>query len=461
MKYNQKLFLLAFIPVLITMLLTILLINKETQSLSAKQAQILRQSLLEMRQNELINYTSMAFSAVDHLYADDNIDQEFAKERVAEILTDLSYSQDGYFYAYDSQGTNVVHPKQPYRIGVNYWDLQDIEGKYVIQELINKAEKGGGFTSYSWEKPSINSTAKKIGYSRMLERWNWMVGTGVYTDDVAVQVKSLEATLGSHLESTSIKILIMALIASALVFLVGMFMQFNERKLADAKLQELTKRVINTQDEERRRVSRELHDGISQSLVGVKFCLEEAASLFRNKESRHAELIDKSNEQLQIMMQDVRRISRDLHPSVLDDFGLMAAVESLLNELSKRSNIKVSLTKVKVRNILPQDVKVALYRVTQEALNNIEKHSGASKVDIEFKVSADWFAVYISDNGSGFDLGSKKLNKNPVFGIGLRNMAERLSYFKGKFEIQSNDKGTSITAAIPKSLLGAQMNNDS
>ena len=453
MKFNQKVFLLAVLPMLAAMFITVLLVNIQTRELSNRQALELKQSLLDIRKKELVNYTNLAFSAIDHLYGVTDIDEGFAQERVKEILTNLEYSQDGYFYAYTNKGTNVVHPKQPYRLGENYWDLTDPNGKPVIRELIQQAQNGGGYTEYIWEKPSTGITAQKLGYSRLLGDWDWMVGTGMYTDDLDNQVATMQSAMDKHIQQTSVVILSIALISAALIFFSNLFLQFNEKKLADNKLQELTKRVLNTQDEERRRVSRELHDGISQSLVAIKYYLEEAASLFEKKESDHARLVEKSNHYLGETMQEVRRISRDLHPSILDDFGLMAAVDSLVADFGKRLNIEVKLKKVKVRNLLPQDAKTALYRVTQEALTNIERHANASSVDIEFTMRQDVFEVRIVDNGIGFDIGHKRFNTRPDIGIGLRNMSERLSYFKGSLEIYSSESGTVVVASVPRNVI--------
>lgn len=453
MKFNQKVFLLAVLPMLAAMLITVLLVNIQTRELSNRQALEFKQALLDIRKNELINYTNMAFSAIDHLYSMPDIDQGFAQERVKEILTNLEYAQDGYFYAYTDKGTNIVHPEQPFRLGENYWNLQDSTGKPVIQELIRSAEEGGGFTDYIWEKPSTGISAGKLGYSRLLDKWGWMVGTGIYTDDLDQQVAVMQSTMDKHINQTSVVILSIALISAALIFFSNLFLQFNEKKLADNRLKELTKRVMNTQDEERRRVSRELHDGISQSLVAIKYYLEEAASLFEKKDSDHARLVNKSNHYLDETMQEVRRISRDLHPSILDDFGLMAAVDVLVEDFQKRLNIEVNLVKVKVRNLLPQDAKTALYRVTQEALTNIERHANATKVDIHFTMQPKWFEVKIQDNGVGFNVDHKRFNKQPDTGIGLRNMSERLGYFKGRLGIESSENGTTVIAAIPRKLI--------
>ena len=459
MQSNQKVFLLAVLPMLLAMLITILLVNVQTRKLSDRQAYELKQSLLDIRKSELVNYTNLAFSAIDHLYSVSDIDLGFAQERVKEILTNLEYSEDGYFYAYTDGGTNVVHPKQPYRLGENYWNLTDPNGKPVIQELIKNASNGGGYTQYIWEKPSLGETAEKLGYSRLLKDWNWMIGTGMYTDDLDKQVGIMQSAMDKHIQSTSFVILSIALISAGLIFVSNLFLQFNERKLADSKLQELTKRVMNTQDEERRRVSRELHDGISQSLVAIKYYLEEAAFLFEKKDSDHAKLVNKSNHYLEETMQEVRRISRDLHPSILDDFGLMAAVDVLVEDFKNRLDIEVNLVKVKVRNLLPQGAKTTLFRVTQEALTNIERHANATKVDVEFTMSAKWFEVRIIDNGIGFDVDHKRFKQNPSLGIGLRNMTERLGYFKGRLDIRSSTQGTIVIAAIPRKWIISSTND--
>ena len=128
-------------------------------------------------------------------------------------------------------------------------------------------------------------------------------------------------------------------------------------------------------------------------------------------------------------------------------------IRDRVGDFQKRLGIKVVLTKVQVRNLLPNDVKTALYRVTQEALTNIERHSKATEVEIQFKNKTKWFEVSIADNGQGFDVNNTRYNVRPDIGIGLRNMDERLSYFKGKLEIKSSDNGTIVIASIPKHYL--------
>ncbi len=122
-------------------------------------------------------------------------------------------------------------------------------------------------------------------------------------------------------------------------------------------------------------------------------------------------------------------------------------MDSLAAEFSERTRIKIKVTKPAVRKLLPDHISTTLYRVVQESLTNIEKHAEATEVSIDLSINKKWLTLTIIDNGQGFDteLGS---NKN-VFGIGLRNLAERVEYHCGQFEYHSSSQGTAIKARIP------------
>jgi len=153
---------------------------------------------------------------------------------------------------------------------------------------------------------------------------------------------------------------------------------------------------------------------------------------------------------------EIRRISHDLHPSILDDLGLMAAVQALVGQFSARTGISVSLTKMPFRNLLPTDAKTALYRIVQEALSNIEKHAQATTVSILFELKDEWFRLEIKDNGNGFDT---SLSGRGEAGLGLRNMSERMGYYKGVFGIKSSSAGTVLPAGIPKNTMSMKNHN--
>jgi two-component system NarL family sensor kinase len=452
MNLSQKIQLLSILPLMVAMLIVALVTQSQFEKLSLQAATSFRNSIISSRKQELKNYLALAQSSIDHIYGQDNQDDSAAQELVINILSNLEYGEDGYFFAYSETGINIVHPKQTYRIGKNWWSLRDEGGQFIIRDLIRQAQDGGGYVEYLWEKPSKQEVAKKLAYSVMLERWQWMLGTGIYIDDIDRDVNDIQGEIDNKIKDSFYVILLIALAAFGIIFVSGIFLQFSERKLADAKLQQLTKRILSTQDEERRRVSRELHDGISQLLVSAKFSLETAAIKFQNNQDPYAD-IQQTQERIKQTLQDLRRISRDLHPSILDDHGLSIGIKSMAKNFTERTGIDVNFNDISVRNVIPLDIKTSLYRVAQEALTNIERHADASAVDITLKVDGRWIALIIEDDGKGFNVESLQRSKSPTEGIGLRNMHERLSYHKGVFSISSSAKGTKVEAKIPKTVL--------
>ena len=455
MKYGTKVILLTVLPVILGMSGIVYWVSEKTQGLSSQQAQEFKSAIVDHRKNELRDHVSIVQSVVRHLRPSDSALNDTDDENEAQliqILSSIEFSEDGYFYVYDEKGNNIVHPKQPYRIGKNWIDLQDSQGKRVISSLIYEAQSGGGFTEYLWEKPSSGQIARKIGYSEMLADRSWMIGTGAYFDDIDKQVADVQSAMNPYIQSTLLTGALIGSLAVLAVFLGGLHLQLSEKKMADNKLQHLTRRIVHTQDEERRRVSRELHDSISQSLVGVKYVLEDI-QLQHQIESKTSDSLQTGIDHLDQTLLEIRMISRNLHPSILDDIGLMAAVEALVDAFEQRSGIKVDFSGVKVRNLLPEDARTALYRVVQEAFTNIERHSKASQVNLTFSIRGKWFGVSVDDNGVGFDLDTLQNKNSTKRGIGLRNMSERLNYLDGVYEISSSSAGTRIFAGVPKSLL--------
>lgn len=452
MKFSQKIQLLSLLPLLVAMLAVAWLTEFQFQKLSDETAGLYKTGFIKSREQELKNYTSLAVTAIEHAYEDGALSDVEAQQKVRGILTDLSFGNDGYFFAYNENGDGVVHPKQPYRIDSNWWDLQDPSGQYIIRQLIYNAQAGGDFLEYVWEKPSSNQAEKKLAYSVMLERWQWMLGTGIYIDDIDREVSFLQGKIDEQIQDSSFVILLIALSASALVFVSGTLLHTSERKLADEKLQELTKRVLTTQDEERQRLSRELHDGISQLLASAKFSLE-TATIKIQQQGDFSDDIEKTSDILKQTLKDLRRLSRDLHPSILDDHGLSVGIEALAKNFAERTSIEVTFDQISVRNLLPFDVKTTLYRVAQEALTNVERHAEAGTVSISIKVDKQWIVLSINDNGKGFDVESMRRSKSPKEGIGLRNMHERLAYHGGVLVVESSGEGTYLKAKIPKSVM--------
>ena len=183
----------------------------------------------------------------------------------------MAYGEDGYFFVYDQHGTNLVHPRLPELVGKNWWNLQDPNGDFVIRNLLKVAKAGGGFHNYVWNKPSTGELAPKIGHAIFLKEWGWMIGTGLYTDDVEAEISAMRTSLGSSIDRTKTVLLALTIAGILLATIFTMMIRLSEQRFADQRLKELTNRIVEVQEDERKRVSTELHDGISQLLVSARY----------------------------------------------------------------------------------------------------------------------------------------------------------------------------------------------
>jgi two-component system NarL family sensor kinase len=249
-----------------------------------------------------------------------------------------------------------------------------------------------------------------------------------------------------------------ALAGLAVITLCALVLNVSEYRSADAKLRRLAQQVVASQESERARLSRELHDGISQMMVSVKLLLESALARFEHSEARvpAAEAaLSTSLTRLGDTLREVRRISHALRPSMLDDLGLAAALEQLTRELSAESGVAIAFEQTgQARGMLLRDaVNTALFRIAQEASTNIVRHARASKAALALDISAGTVALTIEDNGRGFDI--DRVQADPNAGVGLRNMRERLEALGGTLSLVSQPGRTVVRATVPVSTRGS------
>lgn len=447
-----RLFYIAVIQVILTSIVIYFFVTSEYRELSVHNLQTLETFLLNQKKQELQNYTALASAAIKHIHPEADPQDIKKRQAVEGLLNEMLYNgDDGYFFAYNEKGINIAHPKEPTRVGESWWHLESDSGEKIIQRLINNAKDGGGFLHYQWLKPSSQKTSDKMSYSTFLKEWQWMLGTGIYLDDVNEQLASLQQKIDQHINNTKQIILLIALSSIFIIFLFGLITNLNHKKKADIKISELGQKIINLQEEEHRHISRELHDGIVQILVSIKYSLEATAIfLMQSKQEKPRPLAD-AEKNLNTAIQEVRRISHHLHPRVLDELGLSAAIASLAKEFSKQTKIDISLNKPKLSKLLPDDINTSLYRVVQESLINIEKHAKATHVSIDLSIENKLLTLSIADNGIGFTRSNKNKRSVPVesFGIGLRNLTERIEYHCGQLKVCTSAEGTRITAVIP------------
>ncbi|EHR70855.1 hypothetical protein BurJ1DRAFT_2011 [Burkholderiales bacterium JOSHI_001] len=217
-----------------------------------------------------------------------------------------------------------------------------------------------------------------------------------------------------------------------------------------AQMHRLAGALLTSQADERRSIARELHDELGQQLAAVRINLEVLGDECAGRPAASARLAD-ALDTLQQVIVKVRSRALDLHPSVLDDLGLGAALLWLCDRQSRRLGIAVELHGDDHMCGLPQDVELACFRIAQEAINNAAKHSGAQRIDVSLELTDGHIRLGITDNGRGFNLRPSNTDTGER-SLGLVSMRERAEQFGGHFEVQSNAlHGTTVKASIPVS----------
>ncbi|MBV7297730.1 cache domain-containing protein [Enterovibrio paralichthyis] len=442
---RSKLLLLAMLPLLLMFGLIIGLVVIQSDNLSKNQANLIRSETLASKKQELLQYVELARASIAPIYDPADENDETAKQRVIDILNNLTYGEDGYFFAYTYDGTSLVLPYQPEMVGKNIWDVEDYHGFKLLQALIKTAQQGGGFVDYYWHKPSRKEQVKKLSYAIGLEKWGWMVGTGVYIDDIDNQVESIHGKIDETISKTFIGLGIALIITIGIMASLATSIHINARELADKKLQDLNRQLIDSQEDERTRVARELHDGINQILVSVKYRLDNIREA--HNQSERDENIALGQATLDEAVRELRRISKDLRPALLDDLGLLPALEDLAKEVTLRSGMDVIFEHhIDMRNV-SKSAEITLYRVAQEALHNAEKHARAKAVDMILQEEEGEIVLTVADDGIGFEEHSV-VNGNQS--MGLKNMRERIENLDGQFSISSLiHQGTEVRAILP------------
>ena len=191
MSLKIKILLLAILPMLIVTSVTSWLGMQAAQRLGDQEIATIEENLQGGKRRELRHYVELAHESIRQIIANSHGDTAAAQERVKHLLHNMRFGADGYFFAYNPEGVNLVHPRQPELVGQNLLHIQDMNGVHVIRDLLQQAEKGGGYLRYSWEKPSLGRVEGKLSYVQRIDEWNWAFGTGLYLDDIDQELNKI------------------------------------------------------------------------------------------------------------------------------------------------------------------------------------------------------------------------------------------------------------------------------
>lgn len=266
------------------------------------------------------------------------------------------------------------------------------------------------------------------------------IALGDYSLRVSTQGADEITDLGQHFNKMASSIELYTMERETLV---------EELKSKEAIRQELLKKVISAQEDERKRISRELHDGTSQSLTSLTLSLK---YLSEQDESQHnPAMISELKDLASSTLKEVHRIAVELRPTVLDDMGLVPAIERFVNSFKRQYRLDVDLHVLnRLESRLPNEVEITLYRIVQEALTNIAKYAQAPNSSIVLEIRPEFINLIVEDDGIGFDVDRILKSAAKENHLGIAGMMERTALLGGKFTIESSPgMGTSIYVRIP------------
>lgn len=252
-----------------------------------------------------------------------------------------------------------------------------------------------------------------------------------------------------NLEETIVKAEnLMSHIGVVLNYLTGDLSKVGEALETAKQHQMMGLRIIQAQEEERKRVSREIHDGPAQSMANVVLRTEIVEKMLKNERMIEAQMeLHELKDMVRFSLSDVRRIIFDLRPMALDDLGLIPTIQKYCQTFEERTNLHIEVVVFGKEQYLESSVKAALFRVVQECLNNTFKHAHASKVQVKVEFQYEHVSVVVKDDGVGFVVSEKSADGES---FGILGMKERTQLLEGKMEIHSQPKqGTRVQFQIP------------
>jgi PAS domain S-box-containing protein len=227
-----------------------------------------------------------------------------------------------------------------------------------------------------------------------------------------------------------------------------------ERKEADEarKNAELSAQLLRLQDAEKRRIARELHDGVGQLLAAIGMNVSQVLKEKHRLTDGAAQCVVENKSLVEQATSEIRTVSYLLHPPMLDEIGLSSALPMYIAGFAKRSKVKVSCDMPEHLGPLPQDCELTLFRVVQECLTNIHRHSGSSTATVTLSRTGEEVRLEVKDSGTGIDEETtKNINAGGSAGVGMRGMQERVKSIHGRLMVHSNSNGTSVVVTLPVS----------
>ncbi len=319
---------------------------------------------------------------------------------------------------------------------VDFERMGSVIADIVLQTL-------GGNTAAQISVPAENAASYMFD-SRQLKQWGFSESDLPNGSTVLFKTTSVWEQYRWRIVGT------LALVVAQFFMILGLLILQRKRARAEASLRDLTGQLLESQDDERRRMARDLHDGTGQHLSGMALSIGQVLADFPPGHDRLRQLLQDSHLASRQALEEVRTVSYVLHPPILDGLGLVAALRWYFDGLQKRTSLKVYFDEPTDLAPLSSEVERALFRITQESINNVLRHSGATAVIITLANRGKTVALEIQDNGTGMSSEQiAQMHGVASLGVGIAGMRERVRQLNGKFRITSIANGTQVFVSLP------------
>ncbi len=401
------------------------LANSKTNNASLTEPRILAQLVHAYCKNDSITQAETYFEDLNALYVKD--ESEALKEQIIKAKRVLSFTKGDYKNAikYSTEFLLLLQNKKTH--------LGDI---VTAEQFLAEAYKASG-DDINYKKHLLNHYTLKDSLSNIQNVKSLAYYQTLYETekrDLKIENQNANISLLNLQNKTKTQLLIFGSLGLLLLFgVIIVYRSFASAKKRGLAQQEFSQQLIKTQEEERTRIAKDLHDGVGQQITLLKM---------KAQNSDQTELSSLAHNALE----EVRSISRDLYPVTLKKLGLTDSIEQLLLELDEETDLFVSVEIDDVNTNFNETESLNFYRFIQESVNNVLKHANAKTLIVNIRKQSDGIKVLIKDNGQGFEV-SKMIKQNS---LGLKTMAERISMLQGNLSIKSkSEEGTSILVQIP------------
>jgi signal transduction histidine kinase len=287
------------------------------------------------------------------------------------------------------------------------------------------------------------STAAYIFDWRELERWGFSENDIPNGSIVRFRTSSVWKQYKWRIVGT------IALLIAQFFLILGLLINRNHRKKAEASLRDMTGRLLESQDEERRRIARDLHDGTGQHLSGMALTIGQVLADFPPGNDHLRKLLQDSHVASRQALDEVRTVSYVLHPPILDGLGLVPALRWYLDGLAKRTSLKVDFEAPAEVTHLSPEAERALFRIVQESITNVLRHSGGTSITVGLSKKTNNVILEIEDNGQGMSAEQlSQVEGAATLGVGIAGMRERVRQLGGSFKIESDSNGTRVLVNV-------------